>query len=310
MTWCILYWRRWKGSRWIDSGSTNGGTGSRQYHPRMMLALLIYCHANGVFGSRRIERATYRDLAVRYLCANTHPDHDTICKFRRENFEAVGEAFSQVLLLARELKLMKVGTLSVDGTKIGANASKHRNVRHDRAGELVEQLEADIEQLLTQAEQADQKAGDDGQSLPEALARRQDLKQKLEQARAQLKSRAKARAEQERAEYERKLEARERRSGERKGKKPRPPDEAVPEDQQINLTDPDAALMRKNKGSEYRQSHNAQASVTTDGSQLIVGARLTDAASDRRELVANVASVPPELGRVSRVLADNDYATG
>ena len=126
------------------------GSGSAQYHPRMMLALLIYCYANGVFGSRRIERATYRDIGARYLTADTHPDHDTICKFRRENFEAVAESFVQVLLLARELKLVRVGLVSVDGTKVDANASKHRSVRYDRAKELVEQLRADIDELMNQ----------------------------------------------------------------------------------------------------------------------------------------------------------------
>jgi len=113
------------------------GSGSEQYPPKMMLGLLIYCYANGVFSSRRIERATYRDVAVRYLTGDTHPDHDTIAKFRRENFEAVGEAFLQVLRLAREIGVLKVGTVSVDGTHIRANASKDKNVRYDRAGELV-----------------------------------------------------------------------------------------------------------------------------------------------------------------------------
>ncbi len=284
------------------------GSGSAQYHPRMMLALLIYCYANGVFGSRRIERATYRDLAVRYLCADTHPDHDTICKFRRENFEAVSEAFLQVLLLARELKLLKVGTISVDGTKVDANASKHRNVRYDRAGELIEQLEADIAALMRQAEAADRQESEEGQRLPGELARREKLKEELERVR--LEHQAKARAERERVEYERKLKAREGRSGKHKGKKPKPPEEAVPEDRQVNLTDPDSALMRKSKGSEYRQSYNGQAAVSTDGGQRIVGVYLTNAASDRRELVAVVDAVPPELGRIGSVLADSGYARG
>jgi len=286
------------------------GSGSAQYHPRMMLALLIYCYANGIFGSRRIERATYRDLGVRYLCADTHPDHDTICKFRRENFEAVSEAFLQVLLLARELKLLKVGTLSVDGTKVDANANKHRNVRYDRAGELIEQLETDIAELMDRAEAADGQESEEGQRLPEELSRREKLKQELEQARARLESQAKARAKRERAEYERKVEARERRSGKRKGKKPKPPEETVPKEQQINLTDPDSALMRKSKESEYRQSYNGQAAVSVDGSLLIVGAHLTNAASDRRELVTVVDAVPPELGRIGSVLADSGYANG
>ena len=118
------------------------GTGSAQYHPRMMLALLVYCYANGIFGSRRIERATYRDIGVRYVASNSHPDHETICAFRRNNFEAVAKAFEQVLLPAMELKLLRVGTVSVDGTKVDANVNKRNNIGHDRAKELRGEIEA------------------------------------------------------------------------------------------------------------------------------------------------------------------------
>ena len=130
------------------------GTGSAQYHPRMMLALLIYCYANGIFSSRRIERATHRDIGVRYVAANQHPDHDTIATFRRRNFQAVAESFLQVLLLARELKLLKLGVVSVDGSKLDANASKHRSVTYRRAGELVDQLKLEIAELMGRAEAA------------------------------------------------------------------------------------------------------------------------------------------------------------
>jgi len=288
----------------------NHSGGSKQYHPRMMLALLVYCYANGVFSSRRIEAATYRDVAVRYLCADTHPDHDTICKFRRENFEAVSASFLQILLLARELKLLKVGTISVDGTKIDANASKYRNIRYDRAGQLIEQLEQDIGELLGQAEVADRSEREEGQNLPEELTRREKLKGELAKARERLEKEAKTKAEREQTDYERKLQARDRRQGKAKGKKPKPPDDRPRPDKQSNLTDPDSALMRKNKGSEYRQSYNAQAAVSTDGSQLVVGNRISQSASDRNELCADVASVPAVLGRVSGVLADSGYANG
>ena len=155
------------------------GTGSAQYHPRMMLALLVYCYANGIFGSRRIERATYRDIGVRYVAANCHPDHDTICTFRRSNFEAVAEAFLQVLLLAKELQLLRVGTVSVDGTKVDANANKRNSIRYDRAGALREQLRGEIEGLLDQAEHADTDDVPDPQGLPEELSRRDKLRAKL-----------------------------------------------------------------------------------------------------------------------------------
>jgi len=165
------------------------GTGSAQYHPRMMLALLIYCYANGVFGSRRIERATHRDLGVRYVTGNTHPDHDTICKFRRENFAAVSEAFLEVLLLAKELRLLRVGTVSVDGTKIDANASKRNSIRHDRVEALREQLRVEIEELLERAEAADAEDMADPQRLPEELSRHEKLKAKLDRASAELQRR-------------------------------------------------------------------------------------------------------------------------
>ena len=155
------------------------GTGSRQYPPRMMLALLVYCYANGLFGSRRIERATYRDIAVRYLTGDRHPDHDTICKFRRENFSAVSAAFLEILKLACELKLLKVGTISVDGTKLKANASKFRSVRYDRVCELERQLELDIAELMRRGEEADSSDEADGQRLPGELAHRQKLHERM-----------------------------------------------------------------------------------------------------------------------------------
>ena len=286
------------------------GTGSAQYHPRMMLALLVYCYANGIFGSRRIERATYRDIGVRYVAANCHPDHDTICTFRRSNFEAVAEAFLQVLLLAKELKLLRVGTVSVDGTKVDANANKRNSIRYDRAGALREQLRGEIEGLLDQAEHADTDDAPDPQGLPEELSRRDKLRAKLDRACAELERRAQARADSERAEYERKVAARERRAGSRKGRHITPPTEAPEAKAQINLTDADSALMRKSRRHEYRQAYNAQAVVDADGSQLVLGSRVSVCASDRNELVADVDAIPAAVGAADRVLADSGYATG
>src|SRR5208283_622409 len=170
------------------------GSGSKQYPPAMLLALLIYCYANRLFASRRIERATYRDIAVRYLTGNTHPDHDTICTFRRENGALVQEAFGQVVRLARQMGLLKVGTVSVDGTQIKANASKHKSVRYDRAGELEQQLREDIEKLLEQAESSDLEDRPDDQELPQEIARRERLREKMLEARRQLEERAREQA--------------------------------------------------------------------------------------------------------------------
>ncbi|MCH7631398.1 MAG: IS1182 family transposase [Proteobacteria bacterium] len=286
------------------------GTGDAQYHPRMMLALLIYCYANGIFSSRKIERATHRDIGVRYIAANTHPDHDTICKFRRENADAFGESFLQVLLLARELKLLKVGMVSVDGTKLDANANKHRSVRYDRARELVDQLKLDVDELISKAEQADGSGGEDPQALPKEIARREVMREKLDAACKRLEAQAKARAKKERVEYEAKLAVREKRPSGRKGGKPKPPDETPKNDEQNNLTDPDSRLMRKSEQSEFRQSYNAQAVVDADGSYLILGSRVTQCASDINELVAAVEAIPEALDTPATVLADSGYACG
>ena len=285
------------------------GTGSAQYPPRIMLALLIYCYANGIFSSRRIERATYRDIGVRYVTANTHPDHDTVCKFRRENVAAVQESFVQVLLLAKELKLLRVGRVSVDGTKMKANASRRRSIRYDRAVALREQLRGEVKDLLGQAERADRAAEADPQQLPEGLARRQRLESQLDAACARLARQAKERAAAEQAEYERKVAAREQRRGRAKGRHIKPPAETPKEATQVNLTDADSGLMRRNKRSEYQQAYNAQAVVDADGSQLVLGTRVSQCASDRRELVADVAAVPEAVGTPDEVLADNGYAT-
>ena len=297
----------------VDLGAfkvNHRGTGSAQYHPRMMLALMIYCYANGIFSSRRIERATHRDIGVRFVAANRHPDHDTIARFRRENFAAVSESFLQVLLLAKELKLLRVGLVSVDGSKFKANASKHRSVTYERAGALIAQLEGEIAALLGRAEAADAAGEDDPQALPKEIARREALRDKLDAARRRLEAQADARAAAEREAYEAKVAAREKRRGRAKGKHPKPPTETPAADAQSNLSDPDSRLMRKSKHHEYRQAYNAQAAVDAGGSQLIVSARISQCASDRNDLVADIEAIPAALGRPETVLADNGYANG
>jgi transposase len=286
------------------------GTGSQQYSPRMMLALLVYCYANGIFSSRRIERATYRDIAVRYLTGDTHPDHDTICAFRRRNQKAFAEAFLHVLKLAREMGVLKVGTVSVDGTHLDANASKSKNVRYDRAVELEKQLRLDIDDLMRKAESADAEETVDGQSLPEEISRREHLLAKMQEAQAKLKARAETKAAAEREAYQRKieqLEANEHRSGPR----PQPPENNGPEPStQANLTDDDSRLMRKNRRAEYRQAYNAQVVVDADGSQLILAQHVTNCANDTNQLEPALQGVEAAVGKPSAVLADCGYVNG
>jgi transposase len=281
------------------------GCGDAQYPPHAMLALLIYCYANGIFSSRRIERATYRDVAVRYLMANLHPDHDSICAFRRNNFEAIARAFVDVLELARELKLLKLGTVSLDGTHIKASAAKDQNVTYERAQPLRTQLRLDVDQLLAQAQQADAQE-EDPQKLPQEIARREKLLAKMEAACAQMEARAQARAEQEKAEYEAKLAARAQRQGPQ-GRPPVEPRSTPAPDDQINLTDPEARLMRKSKSEGCTQSYNAQAVVDADGSQLIVGQRVSTSPADQVELKPDLESIPASLGSPAAALADCGY---
>lgn len=286
------------------------GSGSEQYNPRMMLALLIYCYANGIFGSRRIERATHRDVGVRFVAANTHPDHDTICAFRRENAAAFAECFLKVLELAHALKLLKLGTISVDGTKIDANASTYKSVRYDRACALREQLRGEIAELMGKAESADASGESDPQALPAEIARREALRAQLDAACQRLEAEAKARAQAERADYERRKAAHETDGRNGGGKPPSPPSATPAPERQSNLTDPDSRLMRKNKRSAYRQSYNAQAAVDADGSQLVVASRVSQCAADANELAATVDAIPASLGAASCVLADTGYANG
>lgn len=273
------------------------GSGSKQYPPRMMLGLLIYCYANGVFGSRRIERATYRDVAVRYLTGDTHPDHDTICAFRRENGQVVKQAFAEVLDLARQMGLVKVGTVSVDGTHIKANASKHKSLRYDRAGELEELLRKDIEELLARAENADRQETEDDQKLPREIARREALLEKMRWAREELEKRAKG--EDVKKENEDNV----------KGSKPggENPVGQPKDSQQINLTDPDSALMRKSRHDSYEQAYNAQVVVEAEGNQLILATDVLTTPSDANELKVALENVEQSVGPVQRMLADGGY---
>lgn len=282
--------------------------GKPQYHPRLMLALLAYSYANGVFSSRRIERATYRDIGARFIAANTHPDHDTIATFRRANKEAFEAAFLEVLLLARESGLLRLGTVSIDGTKIDANASKIRSVRYDRAQGLRAKLAADIAELTARAEAADAE-DDDPQALPAEIARRAALKEKLDAACARLEAEAKARAEAERPAYETKKVAYDSKKG-RRGRAPKPPDETPPASRQSNLTDPDSALMRRSDAHEYRQAYNAQAVVCAEGSQLILATNLVATPADAPSFAATILAMEKTVGLPRTVLADAGFASG
>lgn len=285
------------------------GTGSPQYPPTMMLALLIYCYATGRFGSRTIEAATQSDVAVRYLCANAHPDHASICAFRTGNKAAFQAAFVTVLQLAHELRLTRVGTVSVDGTKIQANASKHAAVSYQRAGELIAQLELEVQELTTRAEQADTRAAQETLDLPAELTRREKRLTALNQARQVIEARAKELAAAQVEPYQAKVAARQaqRDAGKKpRGKEPAPPS-AVPEPKaQYNFTDPESRIMKAGSGQHFEQAYNAQAAV--DEAMLIVGERVSDAPNDKQELPADVAAISPVVAaEVLAVLVDSGF---
>jgi len=234
----------------LDLRSMSGsyrGSGSASYHPEVLLGLLVYGYATGVFSSRKLERATYDSVAFRFIAANDHPDHDTIAAFRRRFLPQIEDLFAQVLVLARAIGVLKLGTVGLDGTKIHANASRHSALSYEHAGTIEAQLKAEVADLMAKAEAADQADIPDGFSIPEELERREERLRKLAEARAKIEARAKERHAREQAEHEAKLAARkakEESSGKKTGGKPPSPPApgALPTDQ-INLTDEESRVI-------------------------------------------------------------------
>ena len=275
----------------------------------MMLALLIYGYATGRFGSRTIEAATHSDVAVRYLCANTHPDHDSICAFRAAHAAAFRAAFVSVLQLAQQLRLTRVGTVSVDGTKIQAHASKHAAVSYPRAGEMIAQLELEVGELIERAQQAQARETQETLDLPAELVRREKRVAALQQARQVIEARAREMAAAQQPPYEAKVAARKQQRAEGKkprGKDPTPPDPTPDPKAQYNFTDPESRIMKAGSGQHFEQAYNAQAAV--DEAMLIVGQRVSDAPNDKQELAATVAAISPVVApEVQAVLADSGF---
>ena len=286
------------------------GTGSEQYPPAMMLALLIYCYATGRFGARTIEAATFSDVAVRFICANQHPDHASICAFRTANEPAFVAAFTQVLHLAHQLRLTQLGSVSVAGSKLAANASKHAAVSYQRAGEMIAQLELEVRELMTHAKQADaQETQTPGLDIPVELRRREQRVGALQRAREVIEARARELAAGQQPEYEAKVAARQaqRATGKKpRGKEPVPPSSVPAPKDQYNFTDPESRIMKAGNGQHFEQAYNVQAAV--DGAMLIVGARVSAAPNDKQELPASVAALSPGVqAEVKNVLVDSGF---
>jgi transposase len=288
------------------------GVGSAAYHPAVMLGLLVYGYATGVYSSRRIEAATYESIAFRYIAANTQPDHDSLCTFRKRFLKEIEALFVQVLGIAREMKLLKLGTIALDGTKIHANASRHSALSYGHAQKIEAQLEAEVKELLARAEAADQEPLPEGLSIPEELSRREERLAAIREAKAQIEARAAERDAQAKAEFDAKMKAREEKTA-RSGKKPRgkppaPPSPGVRPTDQINLTDADSRIMPA-KGKGFDQSYNAQAAVDTE-SMLVVATEMAQVANDKQQIepmLKVLAGLPETLGGVEHLLTDNGY---
>jgi transposase len=288
------------------------GSGSASYHPSVLLGLLVYGYATGVVSSRKLERATYDSVAFRFIAANDHPDHDTIATFRRRFLAEVEGLFVQVLLLAREAGLLKLGTVALDGTKIQADASRHSALSWEHAQKIEAQLRAEVAELLALAEAADQADVPDGMSVPEELARREDRLARIAAAKATIEARAKERFAREQAEHQAKLATREekaKKTGRKPGGRPPAPPAASPgPSDQVNLTDADSRIMPA-AGGGFEQAYNAQAAVAT-GSLLVVAGDVVQAANDKQQItpmLARLGRLPEALGKPRTLLADSGY---
>jgi len=298
----------------LDLSNLSGayaGRGMAAHHPEVLLGLLVYGYASGVFSSRKIERATYDSVAFRYIAANTHPDHDTLASFRKRFASQIEKLFVQVLLIAKEMKLVKLGRIALDGTKVKANASKHRALSYGHIGRIEAQLREEVQQLMGMAENADRQSLPDGMDVPAEIARREARLKALAEAKAKIEARAQERFEDEQKDYEAKVARREaqRRTGKKpRGKDPKPPEGGAKERDQINLTDEESRIMPVSSGG-FEQGYNAQAAVDVE-TMLIMGTTVTRQSNDKRQVAPMLdvlGALPESLGEPDVLLADAGY---
>ncbi len=292
--------------------SAYAGRGSDAYPPGTLLALLFYGYATGVFSSRKLEAATYDSVAFRFITANTHPDHDTIATFRKRFLEQLKPLFAQILLIAHTMGVCKLGKVSLDGTKVKANASKHKALSWDHACKLEKQIHAEVEALLRQAEEADEADLPDGMSIPDELARSEERLDTIAKAKAEIQRRASERYAKEKEAYDQKMAERkvkEQENGKKtRGREPKPPEPGTKKTDQVNLTDEDSRIM-PTSGGGFEQTYNAQAGVDMD-SMFIVENHVTQQPNDKQELkpaLQNLAALPEKLGKVDALAADTGY---
>ena len=290
--------------------SQYSGGGKAPYHPAILLSLLFYGYATGVFSSRKLEQATYDSVAFRFITADSHPDHDTIATFRKRFLKELKGLFVQILVIAKAMSLLKIGNVSLDGTKVKANASKHKAMSWGYANKLEEQLHREVELLLKKAEQADAEEEPE-LDIPEELKRREDRLAAIAKAKEEIERRARERFEKEQAEYEEKVKRRkeqEEETGKKaRGRAPKPPEEGPQEKDQVNFTDEESRIMPSSEG--FVQAYNAQAAVDT-GSHLILENHVTQQPNDKREIepaLAQLKATEEQLGKPQGLLADTGY---
>ena len=288
------------------------GRGSQPYNPEMLVALLFYGYATGVFSSRKLERSTYDSVAFRYIAANSHPDHDTIAEFRKRFLPQLTKIFVEILGIAHQMKVLKLGKVSIDGTKVQANASKHKALSYGHACKLEKQLEAEVAELLQKAESADNADIPDGMDIPAELSIRRERIKAIKEAKAEIERRAAERYAEEQKAYESKIAKRagkEQETGKKTGgKTPQPPTAGPTEKDQVNLNDSESRIM-PTSGGGFEQAYNAQAGVDTE-TLLIVTTHVSQAPNDKQEMepaLTNLKRLPRALGTVTEILADNGF---
>ena len=286
--------------------------GGEAIAPEALLALIFYGYSTGKFSSRKIEKATYEDLGFRFVAGGLHPDHDTIANFRKTFLPELQGLFIQILLLAQLSGVLEVGNLSLDGSKIHANASKSKAVSYGRLKELETTLREEVARLFEMGERADQ--GDvelpAGLVIQDEIAFRRARLENLAKAKAVLDGRAKERYEAEKADYDAKLKERAAKARKRhqkpRGKEPKPPEEGPSDKDQYNFTDPDSRIMKNSTDNGYDQHYNAQVAVTQN-SMFIVATSLSNHPNDKQEAEPTLAAFPAELGQPDGVAMDNGY---
>ncbi len=287
-----------------------GARGGEPYAPEVLLALILYGYATGVFSSRKIERATYESVPFRFIAGNRHPDHDTIAAFRTTFLPDLKGLFVQVLLLAQEAGVLTLGTISLDGTKIHADASKSKAISYKRLREIEAQLRAEVEELFALAERLDERERPDGLVVHTEIARREDHLARLAVAKAVIEERARERDAWERATYEEKVaqrEEQERTTGYHpRGRAPAPPVPGPRAKDQYNFTDPDSRIMKNPTDAGFDQDYNAQVAVDQH-SLLIVGTSLSNHPNDTHEAAPTLAAIPPEVGTPDAAALDHGY---